>query len=384
MDLQGDSFCCFRLSRVTGYVKVFFDGRIFTLQQQGGVSRLFFELMRSFGQAQEVEQILYRGAYVDRYPFRKEWFKRYYGLRMPLVGRFLPIGPLDDIGMELAYGVNAGSDLIYHATYYRLPKRVRGPLVVHVYDMIHELYGGDLNTKMLKEKALETADLVISISESTKKDLCGLYQVDPQKVVVAYPGVSSVFHGRTAPISGAERDDERPYMLYVGKRGWYKNFDLLLDTFVRRKYFHDFDLVLVGGERELSVQQQQVVADSVTKRTWLRHEFCSDTRLAELYSNATAFICTSLYEGFGIPLLEAMACGCPVIAAETSSVPEVVGDAALLFHPKDLEDLARQLDRVISDESLRAGLIERGQLRAMRFSWDAMAKAVCEGYLRIT
>jgi glycosyltransferase involved in cell wall biosynthesis len=364
-------------------VKAFFDGRIFTLQQQGGVSRLCFELMRSFGQAQEVEQILYRGAYVDRYPFRKEWFKRYYGLRMPVAGRFLPVGLLDDIGMELAYRVNAGSDLIYHSTYYRLPKRLRGPLVVHVYDMIYELYGGELSTRMLKKKALETADLVISISESTKKDVCRLYQVDPHKVVIAYPGVSSVFRGPTSPSPVAGRDDERPYMLYVGNRGWYKNFDLLLNTFVRQEYFHDFDLVLVGGERELSVQQQQLAADSVTKRTWLRHEFCSDTRLAGLYSNATAFICTSLYEGFGIPLLEAMACGCPVIAAETSSVPEVVGDAALLFDPEDLEDLARQLDRVISGKSLRAGLIERGQLRATRFSWDAMAKAVYEGYLSI-
>lgn len=383
MDLQGDSFCCFRLSRVTGYVKVFFDGRIFTLQQQGGISRLCFELMRSFGQAHKVEQILFRGAYIARYPFRKEWFKRYYGLRMTVVRRLLPVKQLDDMGMELAYGLNAASDLIYHSTYYRLPKRVRGPVVVHAYDMIYELYGGDLNTKMLKKKALETADLVISISESTKKDLCELHQIDPRKVVVAYPGVSSVFHRRTAPISGTERDDERPYMLYVGNRGWYKNFDLLLNTFVRQKYFYDFDLVLVGGERELSVQQQQVVADTVGKRTWLRHEFCNDNRLAELYSYATVFICTSLYEGFGIPLVEAMACGCPVIAPKTSSVPEVVGDAALLFHPEDPEDLARQMDRVISDESIRAGLIERGELRAMRFSWEAMAEAVYEGYLRI-
>jgi glycosyltransferase involved in cell wall biosynthesis len=364
-------------------VKVFFDGRIFTLQEQGGISRLSFELMRSFGQTQQVEQILFRGAYIDRYPFRKEWFKRYYGVRRSVVRGLQLLIPLDDIGMELAYSANAASDLIYHSTYYRLPKRVRGPVVVHAYDMIYELYGGNPKIKMLKKKALETADLIISISESTKRDLCELYQIDPQKVVVAYPGVSSMFHKRTALISRAERDDERPYMLYVGNRGWYKNFDLLLNTFVHQKYFYDFDLVLVGGERKLSVQQQQVVADSVGKRTWLRHEFCSDSGLAELYSNATIFICTSLYEGFGIPLIEAMASGCPVIAPKTSSVPEAVGDAALLFDPKDPEDLGRQMDRVISDESLRAGLIDRGQLRAMRFSWEAMAKAVYEGYLSV-
>ena len=118
------------------------------------------------------------------------------------------------------------------------------------------------------------------------------------------------------------------------------------------------------------------------KGTWLKHKFCSDSELAQLYYNATAFICTSLYEGFGIPLVEAMTCGCPVIAPKTSSIPEVAGDAALLFDPKEPEDLARQMDRVISDESLRAGLIERGQLRAIRFSWEAMAEAVYDGYLR--
>ena len=364
-------------------MKVFFDGRIFALQQQGGISRLFFELMRSFGQTQQVEQILFRGVYADRYPFRKEWFKRYYGLRSPVARAIFLIKPLDDMGMELAYRVNAASGLIYHSTYYRLPRRVRGPVVVHTYDMIHELYGGDLGTKMLKKKALQRADLIISISESTKKDLCELHQIDPQKVVVAYPGVSSVFHKLTPRISTVGNDDERPYMLYVGNRGWYKNFDLLLDTFIHKKYFCDFDLVLVGGEGRLSVPQQQVAANSVGKPTWLRHEFRSDGGLAQLYSNATVFICTSLYEGFGIPLVEAMACGCPVIAPRTSSVPEVVGDAALLFDPKDPEDLGRQMDRFISDESLRAGLVERGQLQVMRFSWDAMARAVYEAYLRI-
>jgi glycosyltransferase involved in cell wall biosynthesis len=371
------------VSRVTGDVRVFFDGRIFALQQQGGISRLFFELMRSFGQSQQVEQILFRGVYVDHYPFRKEWFKRYYGIRSPVARGIFLVKPLDNMGIELAYGVNAASDLIYHSSYYRLPKHVRGPVVVHTYDMIYELYGGDLSIKMLKKQALETADMIISISESTKKDLCELHDVDPRKVVVAYPGVSSVFHKRAPLISTVESDDERPYMLYVGSRGWYKNFDLLLDTFVRQKYFCDFDLVLVGGERKLSVQQQQIVGNSVGKRTWLKQKFCSDSELAQLYSNARVFICTSLYEGFGIPLVEAMACGCPVIGPKTSSIPEVVGEAALLFDPKDPEDLAKQIDRIISDESLRASLIEGGQLRAMRFTWEAMAEAVYEGYLRI-
>lgn len=367
-------------------MKVFFDGQIFSLQRYGGISRLFFELMRSFGQAQRVEQILYRGAYIDHYPFEKEWFKRYYGLRRPIARGHRFIEPFDNMGMELAYSLNATSDLIYHSTYYRLPKHRRGPVVVHAYDMIHELYNGDANTKILKKKAFNTADLIISISESTKKDLCELHQIDPQKVVVAYPGVSSEFHRQVQHIKGnliMERNDERPYLLYVGNRGWYKNFDLLLNTFICRKYFYDFDLVLVGGEKNLTVQQQEAVSKSPGKGVWLKMRFCNDSQLAELYSNATAFICTSLYEGFGIPLVEAMACGCPVIASNTSSIPEVVGNAAVLFDPEDPEELGRQIDTIIGARSISIDLIKKGKLRAQEFSWEAMTSAVYEEYWRL-
>lgn len=371
------------MSGVAGDMKVFFDGKIFSLQRYGGISRLFFELMRSFGQAQRVEQILYRGAYIDHYPFDREWFKRYYGFRTPVTPGRRFIKPLDDMGMELAYRLNATSDLIYHSTYYRIPKRLRGPLVVHTYDMIHELYSGDVNTKILKKKAFNTADLIISISESTKKDLCELHQIDPQRVVVAYPGVSSVFHKHTRHISTAERNEERPYLLYVGNRGWYKNFDLLLKTFISQEYFYGFDLVLVGGGKNLTVQQQEAVSKSPGKGVWLKMRFCNDSELAELYSNATAFVCTSLYEGFGIPLVEAMACGCPVIAANTSSIPEVVGNAALLFNPENPEELGRHIDRIINDSSISIDLIKKGKLQAQKFSWEAMTNAVYEGYSRL-
>ncbi len=366
-------------------MKVFFDGKIFSLQKYGGISRIFFELMQSFAQTQRIEQILYRGIYIDQYPFKKEWFKRYYGVRRPITRGIRFIRPLDDIGVALAYKANGNPDVIYHSTYYRVPKRSRGPVVVHAYDMIHELYNGDLETILKKKKAFEAADLIIAISQSTKKDICQLYGIDSSMIVVAYPGISEVFRSLNSDRmrnAKDERNNGRPYMLYVGNRGWYKNFDLLLKVFIDCGYFHDFDLILVGGGKTLSVQQQETVSRTGQGR-WLKHKFCDDSELARLYGNAAAFIYTSLYEGFGIPLVEAMACGCPVIASNTSSIPEVVGDAALLFNPEDPQDLCKQIDRVINDRSMLLSLVERGRLRAKQFSWEAMADAVYEGYSKL-
>ncbi|MFA5054814.1 MAG: glycosyltransferase family 1 protein [Dehalococcoidia bacterium] len=367
-------------------MKVFFDGEIFTFQRQGGISRLFFELMRLFAHSENIEQILYRGSYVDHYPFRQEWFKCYYGVRWPFKRGVQVIRPLDDRVIELLYITNATPKIVYHSTYYRIPKRQKGPIVIHAYDMIHELYNGDNKTIKKKKTAFETADLIIAISQSTKDDICHLYGIDPSIIVVAYPGVSDVFrsrHSDTVSRSEQRSDDSRPFFLYVGHRGWYKNFDILLNVFIERRYYQDFDLILVGGTKTLSAKQQGAINRTGT-RQWLKQKYCDDMELANLYANATVFICTSLYEGFGIPLIEAMACGCPIIGPNTSSIPEVIGDTGLLFDPKDPSDLAKQIERVVNDVSLSNALSEKGRLRSENFTWQAMADTIHQVYLKLT
>jgi glycosyltransferase involved in cell wall biosynthesis len=116
---------------------------------------------------------------------------------------------------------------------------------------------------------------------------------------------------------------------------------------------------------------------------WLLQEFCNDKKLAELYSGATLFICPSLYEGFGIPIIEAMASGCPVVASNVSSIPEAVGDAGLLFNPKDQNDLIRQIEKIITDKSNALSLAEKGKARAKKFSWDNMADTIYKGYQKL-
>ncbi len=360
-------------------MKIFFDGGIFGRQKIGGISRVGFELIRGLTGKKDVEQMLYRGLYIDHYSIKKEWFKAYYGARRPDFFKGRIINFFDNIGLDSLYAKHAAKDVIYHSFYYRIPSKPKGPVVVHCHDMILELSGGREKSTSYKKKAFEAADLIICVSESTKKDLFALYpHLNPGKAVVVPLGASEVFFN-----PGPPKIAKRPYMLYVGARSYgHKNFDFLLDVFISKKYFSQFDLVLMGGEKELTASQQKKV-HSCNGGAWLRQELGSDEYLANLYASAAVFIYPSLYEGFGIPPLEAMAAGCPVIASNTSSIPESVGDAGLLFDPRDSEDLARKIEMVINDKALTAQLIEKGRDRARRFTWQAMTEHIYEEYKKL-
>lgn len=360
-------------------MKIFFDGNIFSSQKSGGISRLNFELIKALSKKKDVEQIFYRGFHVDNYPFKKEWFSKYYGFSRPdfLNGRIFNF--LNNMGVNYFYNVNADKDLIYHSLYYRVPQKPKGPVVVHVYDMIQELFNKGENKKTIrfKKKSFDAANLIISISESTKKDLCRLYPINPDKIIVAHPGVDEIFFKKNSP---NVKTKKRPYMLYVGSRSYkYKNFNLLLKTFIDRKYFLDFDLVVFGGEKDLSPAELKTVK-KYNEGNWLKQEFGSDEKLADIYANALVFIYPSLYEGFGIPPLEAMAAGCPVVASHSSSIPESVGNAGLLFDPNSQEDLAEKIEKILHNKAMADDLALKGKIRARQFTWDAMADKVYQGY----
>lgn len=361
-------------------MKVFFDGKIFSSQKQGGISRVGFELMKEFSKRKELEQIFYRGFYVDKYPFRKEWFKKYYGLKRPyFLEKCRLFDLLDNIGSDYFYNKNASTNIIYHSLYYKTPKNPKGPVVVHCHDMIQELFGGSKKTIEFKKNALKKADLIVSISESTKKDLCNLYSdIDQQKIVVIYPGVGNIFRKKHY----VSKKEEKQYLLYVGKRDYYyKNFDFLLDVFIKEKLFLDFDLVLFGGEKKLSNIHKEKIKKIPIKRNCVRQEFGDDSYLSDLYSKAKIFIFPSLYEGFGIPPLEAMACECPVLASNTSSIPEVVGDAGLLFDPKNETDFINKLKDILKKD-ISEELVRKGKERIKKFTWSNMADNIYNEYLK--
>jgi glycosyltransferase involved in cell wall biosynthesis len=355
-------------------MKIFFDGKIFSSQKVGGISRVNFELIKELSNVKDVEKIFYRGFYIDEYLFEKKWFYKYYGIKIPNFLKSRLVNFLDNFFLNFFYNIFADEKTIYHSSYYRVPKNPKGPVVVHCYDMMHELF--NINKKVInfKKSAFNKADLIIAISESTKKDLCKIYpDINPEKVAVVYLGGSDIFFKKHEKLK-----NKKPYMLYVGMRNYkYKNFDFLLDVFIKERYYLKYDLVLVGGEKELTFEQTKKIKKTGNEN-WIIQNFGTDEELAELYAGAKVFIYPSLYEGFGIPPLEAMASGCPVLASNCSSVPEVVADAGILFNPKDRKDFINKLNEILENKELSIELVEKGKKRAKEFTWEKITYRMCQ------
>jgi glycosyltransferase involved in cell wall biosynthesis len=277
---------------------------------------------------------------------------------------------------------------IVHPTFYamltwRAIKRVRKPVVMTVWDMTHEIYRSELDRfgiqAHLKRKAVTAADAVLCISENTRQDLLERYEV-PEERVRVIPLATEMNSGM---ITGNEDIPHRPFLLFVGSRAAYKNFDLLLEALsCIAPQLPELDLCIVGApltEAERRRAEELRIAERL-----IEAGHTDDRRLAALYANAVTLVYPSKYEGFGIPPLEAMACGGIAITSNTSSLPEVVGDAAVTFDPNSLDALVDALDRVIGNETLRSELVKRGAARSSLFSWDRTASATYEVYRALT
>ncbi|HIQ01906.1 MAG TPA: glycosyltransferase family 1 protein, partial [Anaerolineales bacterium] len=221
---------------------------------------------------------------------------------------------------------------------------------------------------------------LLADSEATKQDLVARYSTPPEKVTVAYPGYDETLAPVRDPTAvaavKARYDITGDYFLHLGTLQPRKNLSRLLAAFSNLK--SETQLVLAGRGgwlyNDLFAQARRMgLEDRV-----LFPGYIPEADKAPLLSGALAFVFPSLYEGFGLPVLEAQACGCPVICADTSSLPEVAGEGALLVDPADTEGLARGMARLAQDAALRAELVERGFANLRRFSWERCARAVLE------
>lgn len=274
---------------------------------------------------------------------------------------------------------------VFHPTYFETlchggsVLRSGAPVALTVHDALHELYpeladpGGE--QRAWKKALIPHADHVICVSHNTKKDVMEIFGVPGERISVVHHASDL-----RADMAGDAPDlRERPYFLYVGHRYCYKNVPRLLGAFAAlRSKWPDVELRFTGapfGEAEKRLILELGLQGAA------RVEGCvPDGRLAALYRNAVALVYPSLYEGFGIPLLEAMACECPVAASDTSSIPEVAGDAGLLFDPTDTEAMAHAMERLLEDRELRASMIARGRERAAGFTWEKSVAATVEVY----
>jgi glycosyltransferase involved in cell wall biosynthesis len=284
--------------------------------------------------------------------------------------------------------INAFHPEILHETYFSLDEYcpVGAKRVITVYDMIHEKYAdsfeGSMGTSNPKKIAAQRADHVICISESTRQDLVNICHIPIEKTSVIYLGADEIF----SPISqdiDTQVNLPKNFLLYVGKRGGYKNFKGFLKAFAASSYLkNNYSIVCFGGG--VMDSSELAVADLIGLRpNQLVHHFGSDDFLASIYRQAQALIYPSIYEGFGLPPLEAMASGCPVICSNTSSMPEVVGDAGEYFDPLSQDSMMESMERVLSSSKSKDNLISNGYLQASKFSWEKCAKETMKEYQKL-
>lgn len=226
---------------------------------------------------------------------------------------------------------------------------------------------------LLGKRALRVA----TVSEFSRAELQRAYGIAAQKIDVVIEGGEHILR-KAAGSAALERFalSERPYLLAVSSMAAHKNFRLVLDALALMPN-PPFDVAIAGGANAKVFGNADRVDDK--RIHWLG--YVSDDELAALYQQAWAFVFPSIYEGFGIPPLEAMQWGCPVVAARAASIPEVCGDAALYFDPRSAADLVQQLQRLVSDDPLRQQLGAAGRVRASQFSWQQAARqvvAVCQ------
>ena len=295
----------------------------------------------------------------------------------------------------------AGRHDILHIPYDSCVGWKRAKLVTTVHDLKPMLFGtgsSGFNLNTLAERLVirdkwARIDRIVTDSECSRRDLTRLVGFPADKINVAYPGVDherfrpakegSTFDVRRSVEGGT--DSRRPYVLCVAGRDPTKNVNALIEAFARLPHSirRTYDLVVVGD-----VKRRPELWECVGK---LGLESCvyfpgvvADDELIMWYQRATVFVFPSRYEGFGLPVLEAMACGCPVISSNASSLPEVAGDAALLVNPEDVEGLGQAMVSVLNDATIQQSLRARGLAQAARFTWDRTAREVLTVYKQVT
>jgi glycosyltransferase involved in cell wall biosynthesis len=369
-------------------LKVVIDGIIYRLQSTGGISRLFSEILPRICELDEsVEMTIFTSGLLGQQP---PGHPHILHRRIPDISNVLRVfaqwqsvrNRIEKIGFKRWIG--DGKDKIWHSTYYTMPRSWEGPQVVTVADMIYErfpdLFSGPGSDQFREQqkRCAKTADVVLCISEATKKDVEEIYHVDPHRLHVVHLACSEIF--RPLIESDFHRSGQavrQPFFLYVGSRAHYKNFSWFINAYSRWNDKKEVRLLVVGPKwtkeeykelNELGIEDRvDIVSDA------------QDETLCSLYNQAAAFIYPSLYEGFGIPLLEALACGCPVIASRIPTSVEVAGQCPIYFELDQEDSIITAFDTALT-EGPNCHRTREGLERAKEFSWDKTARGTLDVY----
>lgn len=275
---------------------------------------------------------------------------------------------------------NEKIDLI-HFPHYNVPFFYRGRYVVTIHDLIHIKYPEYLKNNMarlyarlLMRHAAHHAKHIFTVSKCSEKDLTNYFHIPGNEITVTYNAADPQFHRKKSEEVDYLRTAyhiamDQKIILYVGNLKPHKNLKTLLKAYSKLKHRDRYVLILTGKAFEQNRIHDAEIQYGI-KHGVITTGAVDNEMLVDLYNIADIFVLPSLYEGFGIPPLEAMACGTPVICSNSSSLPEVVGDAALLFDPLDADELAENIERLSENPALYQELVQRGFLRVSKFDWD--------------
>lgn len=281
------------------------------------------------------------------------------------------------------------TDITIFTNFVRTSLPLGSKSITFVYDLSYKTFGQFSNKKnrtlLEKEvpKSITHSDLIITISENSKSEIVKEYRVDPQKVAVINPAIN---HEEYCPRSKREINRVKHklkiksgYILYTGTIEPRKNINGILTAYenLSVELRRDYALVLAGGKGWLD-EAINARLNELKDLDIILTGYVDDNDLPALYSGASLFVFPSFYEGWGMPPLEAMACGVPVITSNNSSLPEVVGDAGIMVDAHDTDTLAKQVERVLTDKKLTTELVKRGLGQAAKFSWEKSAKQLQE------
>jgi len=355
-------------------MKVVLDNIIFSLQSSGGVSSYWSELINHYLTKRDFHNfLLFQNKSVNIYPtvvyaLNKDTFLPTIALRYIPFLKKLP------------------APCIFHSSYYRFSLRKKVINIVTVHDFTYEIKkNGILRYIHIWQKkfAIKNADGIICVSENTRKDLFKFYpKIKKDIVKVIHNGVSAKFHPTTEPNKEVNKkiidaSNDRPFFLFVGSRASYKNFHIAIQ--ILEKLHQKYNLIIVGGGK-LNYNEQNSLKEY---KSYVYHfEDISSKDLCWLYNKAFAFLYPSSYEGFGIPVVEAMKAGCPVISTKTSSIEEISSNAAILVDNIAIEDFLNAINKLENDD-FRQLLISKGLTHSKNFSWEKCAEETYSFYQEI-
>lgn len=354
-------------------MRIAFDQQIFSWQEYGGISRYICSLAAHLTKIPGIQAKIFAPIHVNSYLACLPADIRS-GIKVKTLPKTARIRINSSRLMAIPL-IRAFRPDIVHGTYYSDKQYApKGALrVITAYDMIHEhyphMFSKNDRTTSFKKKAFARADHIICISESTRRDLLEFFDVPAEKVSVTYLGFDALNEINASPDSIRRK----PYLLYVGQRLEYKNFSGLFNAYARSVWLQNNFRLLCFGGGPFTLAEKEMFTKNGINETDVQQIGGDDSILADCYRNAAAFVYPSLYEGFGIPPLEAMSVGCPVICSNTSSIPEVVGDAGEYFDPVNVDSIRLAVESVMQSSELRANLIAKGHERSKLFTWQKCA-----------